>query len=555
MIAAEAARTFTFTGLSPAASNGDSAVSHQSLEDRLELRAATMLAAFEQVLSVAAPGARAAYAAHESWADRVRAGLLALLKFCDDEPALARYCIVHSAQGDEAVLDARAEVLAALARLLDDERAPARGYPPPLTAQAVVRGVLGVLQEQLAKPNPGSLVELTAALMGFIVLPFLGARAARRELVRPGEVIASPAVAVDPLLDPHTRVNHRREIEVLTVIAGEPGLNNKAVALHAGVSDEGYASRLLARLQRRGLIESARDPSRPGAPNAWRLTVAGERLQATVRAEVAAAPSNGLPDLPEEFAGRLDRRAVSVLRVIGDQPWLSNTEVALRAGVKSSGQLSSLLAHLAGLGLVSARRDPDRANVNAWRLTESGVELDGAIGRESAAPPRSLALDLMSDTGGRLSPRAVCALTVIGAEPGLSNREVARLLGVQGGIRVSQLLARLARRGLIENLRSGGRQNVWRLTRTGERLEGGDPQRDASPAFAHRGCRFASGPRRALESPRRVAPTSCRRRARAKQRRAGRAARDQGQEPHLSPARAYGSLRPDRERRGSLGAV
>src|SRR5665811_114697 len=84
-----------------------------------------------------------------------------------------------------AVLAARSEVLDRLARVLDDERAPARGYPPPLTAQAVVSGALGVLHGRLSKPDPGSLVDLAGPLMSFIVLPFLGAHAARGELRRP----------------------------------------------------------------------------------------------------------------------------------------------------------------------------------------------------------------------------------------------------------------------------------------------------------------------------------------------------------------------------------
>lgn len=77
--------------------------------------------------------------------DRVRVGLLALLEFFDEEPVLARFCVVHSARAGPAVLAARLQVLDRLARVLDDERAPVRCYPPALTAQAVVSGVLGVL--------------------------------------------------------------------------------------------------------------------------------------------------------------------------------------------------------------------------------------------------------------------------------------------------------------------------------------------------------------------------------------------------------------------------
>ncbi len=48
--------------------------------------------------------ATAAFEAQEGWLDRVRAGLLALLEFFDEQPALARYLLVHSAQAGPAVL-------------------------------------------------------------------------------------------------------------------------------------------------------------------------------------------------------------------------------------------------------------------------------------------------------------------------------------------------------------------------------------------------------------------------------------------------------------------
>ena len=177
-------------------------------------------------------------------------------------------------------------------------------------------------------------------------------------------------------------------------------------------------------------------------------------------------------DLPEAFRGRLDHRAVSVLRVIGDRPWLYSREVALRAGIKDPAQITRLLAHLTGLGLVASARDAHRRGTpNAWRLTASGEELDRAIGRETPAPPRGVAHDLMWQSGGRLSDDGVSVLRVSGSEPGLSNNEIALRVGIRDENSMSQLLARLARRGLIENTRTGGRENVWQLTASGKELE------------------------------------------------------------------------------------
>jgi DNA-binding MarR family transcriptional regulator len=375
LAAAEAVRKSPFEGFSDAGRNGDAGVSRQAFDDHVEGREAALLVAFEQTLALATARASAAFQAQEGWVDRVRAGLLALLGFFDEEPALARFLVVGSAQAGPVVLERRCEMQDVLARVLDDERAPARGYPPPLTAEAVVSGVLGVLHGRLSKRDPGMLVELANPLMSFIVLPFLGVRAARRELERP-----------------------------------------------------------------------------PDASSAVRRGVALELLQAA--------------------GARLNRRTVSVLRVVGGEPGLSNREVALRAGVKDQGQISRLLGRLAELGLVASTRDPRRRGApNAWQLTASGEELDRQLGRESPVPRRSVAVDLMRDAGGRLNHRSVSVLRVIAGAPGLSNSEVALRVGVAGRSHISRLLARMARLGLIENIRSGGRENVWQLTASGRQLE------------------------------------------------------------------------------------
>jgi len=480
--AAEAVRQFPFAAFSDALLNGDAAVSRRTFDDHLEGREACLLAAFEQALALATECASAAYDAQEGWLDSVRAGLLALLEFFDQQPALARYCVVHSAQAGPAVLAARSEVLARLARVLDDERAPSRSYPPPLTAQAVVSGALGVLHERLSKPNPGALLELSNPLMSFIVLPFLGAHAARGELRRPVDATSAVEQSVPLGLprDSRKRLSHHRTVLVLRALAAEPGLNNREVALRAGVKDGGGMSRILARMARLGLIKNTRDARSPVPANAWQLTASGEELENAIRHEATA--TRVAFDLPEAFRGRLDHRAVPVLRVIGDQPWLTGREVALRAGAKDPAHISELLKHLAGLGLVASARDVHRKGTpNAWRLTASGEELDRAIERETPAPPRSLALDLMWQSGGRLSDDAVSVLRVIAAEPRLSNNEIALRVGVSDENSMSQLLARLARRGLIENTRTGGRYNVWQLTAAGKQLESAIRQETPAP--------------------------------------------------------------------------
>jgi DNA-binding MarR family transcriptional regulator len=430
------------------------------------------LEAFEQALAPAVERTNVAFRAQEGWVDGVRAGLVALLEFFDEEPKLARYLVVHSAQAGEAVLERRREVLDRIAVLLDHECAPARSYPPPLTAQAVASGVLGVLHDRLSRPHPGPVVELAGPLMSFTVLPFLGLRAARRELASARDGGASNDTAdLDVLKNSAGRVNPRASL-VLSVIGAEPGLNSRELTARAGIGDEGHSSRLAARLERLALIENTRNPSRRFDPKAWRLTVAGEKLEEAIRRETTATEPVSAFDLPREFVGRLDDRAVVMLKVIADQPWLRSREVAERAGVENETQAARLLGSLVELGLALSEREAhQRGTPNVWRLTPAGEQLDSKIGRETPAPRRSVALELMWKSGGRLSDSAVSALRVVGAEPGLSNNDVAGRVGIADENSMSQLLARLAKRGLVENVRNGGRHNVWHLTSTGDNLE------------------------------------------------------------------------------------
>lgn len=421
--------------------------------------------------------------------------MLALLELFDAEPALARVC-VDSAAGP-AVLERRAEMLDRLALILDDERAPARGYPPPLTAQAVVSGVLGVLHDRLSKRDPGALVDLAGSLMSFIVLPFLGVRAARGELARSGQAIPTPAepgLPLQALRDPGGRLNHRAA-SVLTVIGSAPGLSSRELASRDGVKDEGQMSRLLSRLERLGLIENTREAQRRGDVKAWQLTIAPEELQAAISYEPPTPPHSVALGLMCASGQRLSERDVSVLRVIGAEPGLSNTDVAARVGIRDENTMSQLLARLARRELVENTRTGGRYNV--WRLTPSGEELERAIWHETEpAAQRRLALDLLHDRGGRLTHRVVSVLGVICAEPELSNKEVAERLGIEAKGHTSTLLARLARFGLIENLvhdPAPFEPSAWRLTASGVELEAavtGDTEarKSGSPPRAKRAC-------------------------------------------------------------------
>ncbi len=269
---------------------GLAGVSRRTFYELFEDRSDCLLAAFEEAAALAARRAGAACETHERWVDRIRAGLFALLQFFEEEPKLARLCVVQSAAAGPAALARRRELLDQLARMIDQGRGAARRQPPPLTAEGMVGGALGVIHSRLLEPDPGALIELLNPLMSFLVLPYLGGGAARRELAR--AIPVPPAASSHkskpyPLEGLDMRLTYRT-ISVLAAIAVQPGSSNLQVSEGAGVTDQGQISRLLARLARLGLIENTGGGQPEGAKNAWQLTPQGKHVERAIRRETVS---------------------------------------------------------------------------------------------------------------------------------------------------------------------------------------------------------------------------------------------------------------------------
>ncbi len=268
-------------------------VSEEAFYECFEDRDAALLAAFDDALARAGERTRRAVEAEEGWLERVRLGLLVLLEFFDEEPALAMLLVVGSAEGRPVLRARRAQVLAGLAALLDDEPTVSRAYPPRLSAEAVVNGVLGVVHPRLCERR-APLIELSQQLMAFVVTPFLGTAAARRELRRPavmGREVAARKAAQELLHGYSGRgMRHPLASRVLHVIRAQPGLSNSQVAERTRVGNDGQMSKTLSRLRRLGLIENRCDTkSRPGLASIWHLTSSGEAVESALRYEVTEA--------------------------------------------------------------------------------------------------------------------------------------------------------------------------------------------------------------------------------------------------------------------------
>ncbi len=236
------------------------------------------------------------------WRERVRGGLLAILSFFDREPALAQVCVVQSLRGGPDVLSRREEVLARLVVVLDEGRKESAASSrsdgvTELTAEGLIGASMAIVYARLQRErDTPSLTSLTGELMSMIVLPYLGAAAARRELNVPVTVIApatrseEPSHNGDPLAGVPMRLTYRTAL-VLSCIAEQPGASNRVIGDHAGVSDQGQISKLLSRLERLGLAANTGDGHLKGEPNAWRLTSKGAQVEHGIRASTDARES------------------------------------------------------------------------------------------------------------------------------------------------------------------------------------------------------------------------------------------------------------------------
>jgi AcrR family transcriptional regulator/DNA-binding MarR family transcriptional regulator len=266
---------------------GRAGVSRRTFYELFADREECFLAAFDQAVHRAAGVVVPAFAGEGRWRERVRAGLVALLGFLDEEPKLGALCVVHALGAGPVALERRARVVQALVSAVDEGR-DATGKslraPGPLAAEGVVGAVLAVLHARLALHTREPLSALAGPLMSVIVLPYLGPAVAERELRRPVPKTSrrrSARVHEDPLRDLDMRLTYRT-VRVLMAIAEHPDASNRLVGDVAGIADQGQTSKLLARLEQLGLIQRRNRATIRGEPNAWQLTTKGQELQRTI---------------------------------------------------------------------------------------------------------------------------------------------------------------------------------------------------------------------------------------------------------------------------------
>jgi AcrR family transcriptional regulator len=270
---------------------GRAKVSRKTFYDVFDDREDCFLAAFERAIEQARGLVLPAYRRERGWRRGMRASLERLLVLMDQEPGLARLCVIEALAAGSRVLDRRARLLGELAKVVDRGRFASAGASTrsPITAEGVVGGVFAVLHARLLEDREDEpLAGLLAQLMSMIVLPYLGRRAASDELAKPARRVgadagAGAAPSADPLDGLDIRLTYRT-VRVLVVIGARPGASNREIAEASGISDQGQISKLLMRLQRLQLIANTGQGHPRGAPNAWHLTERGVRVERATRA-------------------------------------------------------------------------------------------------------------------------------------------------------------------------------------------------------------------------------------------------------------------------------
>jgi AcrR family transcriptional regulator/DNA-binding MarR family transcriptional regulator len=273
---------------------GRSRVSRRTFYELFANREECLIAVLDETVALVQRDLIAANLEGCSWRERVRGGLWVILSFLDREPALARVCVVHALSGGSGVLARREAILTRLAGVVDEgRRESAKGAGcTSLTAEGVLGAVFTILYARLLRRDPDPLGDLIGELAGMIVLPYQGKTVARREQARPvrapfqnaaGGLHGAAQGGGDPLLGVAMRVTYRTA-RVLEGAGEQPGASNRQLADYAGIHDQGQVSKLLARLERLGLLENQGNPVRvKGEPNAWALTLKGEQVTQSIR--------------------------------------------------------------------------------------------------------------------------------------------------------------------------------------------------------------------------------------------------------------------------------
>jgi AcrR family transcriptional regulator len=153
-----------------------SGVSHRAFNNLFANSQQCLEAAFDDAVTLARRRVLTAYGRPDNggWAERIRAGLQALLAFLEGEPERARLCVVHATtDGAHMVMRCRAVVEEATHALeATGARASSREISPVLVKDAVGEAY-GTIYRRLGEEGRTTLMDLLPPLTRMLLEPFL----------------------------------------------------------------------------------------------------------------------------------------------------------------------------------------------------------------------------------------------------------------------------------------------------------------------------------------------------------------------------------------------
>jgi len=117
----------------------------------------------------------------DSWHQRIRLSLEALLRFISRDPDTARMIVVEARAASAVAVKRRVELMDGFARCLQtgaEALLPDGGFHTGTTASGIIGGVESIIYSRLCKQEYDQLESLLPSLMYFVVLPYEGHRAA-----------------------------------------------------------------------------------------------------------------------------------------------------------------------------------------------------------------------------------------------------------------------------------------------------------------------------------------------------------------------------------------
>jgi AcrR family transcriptional regulator len=154
-------------------------VSTRAFYEHFADKAACFMATFECGAQLLMRSVSAAYAVPDRWPVQIRRGLEVMLHLLAAEPAFARLAMVESLAAGPRGRERMRQILDEFRAFLDDApRRPDQPRVPALVGEAIVAGVFGLLFNYVSDRRTSELPGLLPEITYFVLVPFIGTRAA-----------------------------------------------------------------------------------------------------------------------------------------------------------------------------------------------------------------------------------------------------------------------------------------------------------------------------------------------------------------------------------------